>query len=202
MFQRVSLFQLYSTNILEICEKLSEIPDVVLRKHFDNILHSVRQTAERKNIKELKDWLNHKDANPWILECISLAATGISKEDWRATSMDTNIAESAHALSQRHGIRLSLLSAIQKVYDLDGMQFGHERAAVNFGVKKRYGNRSITGRIKQSIKRSEKVSKKREREKAEEIVGTELAIVETLINKHGIDRGIIEKYLKGQTPKN
>jgi len=172
-----------------------------LRKHFDNILHSVRQIAETKDIKELNNWLNHKDANPWILECISLATTGISKEDWRGTSMDTNIAESAHALSQRHGVRLSLLSAIQKVYDLDGMQFGRERAAINFGIKKRYGNRSITGRIRQSINRTQKTSKKREKERAEEIVGTELAIVETLINKHGIDRSIIEKYLKGQTPQ-
>ena len=132
--------------LLALCNKLRDIPTVMLRDHYNNILSSVRQAAEAANLKLLLNWLDHKDHNPWILQCLSFATTGISRRDWFSTSATTNIAESAHAQSQRDGTRLSLVAAIRKGMLLDSRFFESTKAQTWSGVAVKYGNNSMTGR--------------------------------------------------------
>ena len=175
---------------------------MVLKQHFLNTIFAVRQVAEKEKIQPLLNWLDHKDANPWILTCLSRATTEMEAEDWMTTSMDTNIAESAHILAQRHGRRLTLVSAIEKGYDIDAEFFGREKAALNFGVHRRQGNMTMTGRAKRSIKRSVKTKKKKQGDMNETIktVGEKLGVLENLV-KLGMNPEIADAYLKGQLSK-
>ena len=156
---------------------------MVLKQHFLNTISSVRRVAEKEKIQPLLNWLDHKDANPWILTCLSRATTEMGAEDWMTTSMNTNIAESAHALAQRHGMRLTLVSAIEKGYSIDAEFFGREKAALNFGVHRRQGNMTMTGRAKRVIRRSVKAKKKKQGEMNEtfEIVEEKIGVLEKLI---------------------
>jgi hypothetical protein len=74
-------------------------------------------------------------------------------KDWQTTSFTTNIAGSAHAHSQRDGIRLSLLAAIQRGRKFDLQFLRLEHAAFKFGVNPRYGNISFAGRKKKAVVR-------------------------------------------------
>ena len=55
------------------------------------------------------NWIKHKDANPWVLTCVTFALSKMGRSDWYSTSVDTNIAESAHAQLQRDGVKLTRL---------------------------------------------------------------------------------------------
>jgi hypothetical protein len=175
---------------------------MILKQHFINTISAVRQVAEKEKIQLLLNWLDHKDANPWILTCLSRATTEMEVEDWMTTSMDTNIAESAHALAQRHGTRLTLVSAIEKGYDIDAEFFGREKAALNFGVHRRHGNMMMTGRTKRSIKRSVTAKKKKQGDMNEAIKSAreELGVLEKLIDL-GLDPEIAGAYLKEKISK-
>jgi len=175
---------------------------MVLKQHFLNTIFAVRQVAEKENIQPLLNWLDHKDANPWILTCLLCATTEMEADDWKTTSMNTNIAESAHALAQRHGMRLTLVSAIEKGRDIDAEFFGREKAALNFGVHRRQGNMTITGRAKRSMKRPVKAKKKKQEEMNEtiKIVEEKLTVLESLV-KLGMNPEIADAYLKEQLSK-
>lgn len=181
---------------------MRELPHIVLKQHFLNTISAVRQVAEKEKIQPLLNWLDHKDANPWILTCLSRATTEMEPEDWMTTSMDTNIAESAHALAQRHGTRLTLVSAIEKGYDIDAEFFGREKAALNFGVHRRQGNMTITGPAKRSIKRSVNTKKKKQGDMNEtiKIVQEKFGVLDKLIEL-GMDPDIANAYLKEQLSK-
>jgi len=171
----------------------------VLKEDFNRVLKKVNEAAEYENLKPLKDWLRHKDANPWVLLCLSIATTAMSKRDWRCTSMDTNYAESAHALSKRHGVRVSLLSVVMKSLRIDSEQVGRTNAAGIWGVRKNYGGNAVTARETKKINRAVAANKRREKaleESVAQTVGAELMVAETLINKHGLDPSLIEKYLR------
>jgi hypothetical protein len=73
--------------------------------------------------------------------------------DWVATSFTTNIAENAHALSQRHGKHLTLVGAIQLGEKLDRQHFQLARIVQTTGLSAMYGNRSTTGRARKSLVR-------------------------------------------------
>ena len=178
---------------------LYQLPNVILKEHFDQILETINQAAEKNDLKPLKDWLRHKDANPWILLCLSIATTGMFKRDWRSTSMDTNYAECAHATSKRHGVRLSLLAAVKKSLRVDSEQVGRTPAAGIWRVRKNYGGNAVTARESKKINRAVAASKKKEKvleEAVAQSVGSKLAIVETLINKYGMPSLVMKSYLK------
>jgi len=105
-------------------------------------------------------WLNHKDRNPWVLECLSPALTQMNPTDWGTTSNNTNVAESAHALAQRDGIHLSLVGAVQKGQRIDERFFQLELGTMLYGIQPRYGNTSVSGRKKMSISRKKVQAKK------------------------------------------
>ena len=120
---------------------------------FQETLATVRTEAEAENLKPLINWLDHKERNPWVLQCLSLATTGMSRKDWQTTRFNANPAESAHAYSQRDGIKLSLLAAVQRGKRIDERFFQLEFGAYRFGINPRYGNTTFSGRKKLSATR-------------------------------------------------
>ena len=80
------------------------------------------------------------------MQCLSLATTEMNCQDWRSTSFNINNTESAHAQSPQEGVKLTLLSVVNKDMRLDFRQFEAARAMQTVGVSIRYGNNSMTGR--------------------------------------------------------
>jgi len=158
---------------------------------FQETLATVRTEAEAENLKPLINWLDHKERNPWILQCLSLAMTGMSRKDWQTTRFNINPAESApgHAYSQRDGIKLSLLAAVQRGKRIDEQFFQLEFGAYRFGINPRYGNTIFSGRKKLSATRKKaKVAKKasapaRELEKMAEIMGAAEVLKDHIIEQ-------------------
>ena len=70
---------------------------------------------------------------------------------WYSTSVDTNIAESVHAQSQRDGVKLTLVTAIKKGERLDSLMFSLEQAVMSGGISAKYGNRLMSGQARQSL---------------------------------------------------
>ena len=97
----------------------------------------------------------------WVLRCLGRACSKMPVEDWLTTRNDTNVAESAHALSQRHGKRLSLVSAIKKGQEIDKRFLFAETASRTVGIANKYGNNSKSGRDAQSINRTKAANKKK-----------------------------------------
>src|SRR4030095_16631208 len=102
------------------CSRLKVLPEIVLEEHFREELARVKADATESNNQEVLSWLQNKEGkNAWVLHCVSPATSRMKKDDWYSTSHSTNIAESAHAHSQRDGTRLTLVSAIQIARQLD-----------------------------------------------------------------------------------
>ena len=162
-------------------------------------MRKARNVAEVEDNKKLLDWLDHKRANPWILTCICPATTKMSREDWFSTSSSTNIAEGAHAHSQRDGVKLTLVSAVNKGKRLDSHFFALEKAAVSFGVSAKYGNQSMSGRAKQNLVRNAaRKQKQKEKEKIQiEIEETMRMASEMIIA--GISHEVIEQFLASKS---
>jgi len=147
--------------MLGLCDRLRMLMNLTDESVFHEILATVRKEAEANNLKPLINWLQHKDRNPWVLQCLSLATTGMSRRDWQTTRFNTNPAESAHAYSQRDGIKLSLLAAVQRGQRIDGRFLELEFGAYRFGINPRYGNTSFSGRKKLSATRKKTKAAKR-----------------------------------------
>ena len=93
---------------------------------------------------------------------------------WSNTSYTTNPAESAHALSQRYSIRLSLVGAIQQGKKIDEQFFVVHRSIRDNGISRGYGNRSVSGREKKNMARREvHTRKKQEREEERQVENEE-----------------------------
>ena len=86
--------------MLDLCDRLRMLMNLRTVSVFHETLAHVRKEAEAKKLTPLINWLNHKEKNLWILQCVSLATTGMSHRDWQTTRFNTNPAESAHAYSQ------------------------------------------------------------------------------------------------------
>ena len=129
----------------------------------------MKEGAQQNNYRGILDWLTHKEGkNEWILKCVSIATTKMNRDDWFTTSTSTNLAESAHALSQRDGTRLTLVNAIQMGKKIDHRFLESRHVAENMGIMSRWGNRTITGRTQDNLKRSKKATAKKNEKRATE----------------------------------
>jgi hypothetical protein len=148
----------------------------------------------------MKDKSGKRD---WVLRCVSAATSLMDRDDWYGTSMSTNIAESAHALSQRDGIHLSLVAAIQAGKKIDDRFLEVKAAAVNTGIMSRSGNQSGAGRAERNLKRSQKAAEKRKGKSTVKEVNKEdesdamktLRMAQDLI-KEGVPAATIDAFLK------
>src|ERR1700734_3313412 len=112
------------------------IPD---ETQFWSLLDHVRQEAEKVDDTSILNWLRNKSGeNSWVLECLSLATSKMNRQDWFTTSANTNVAEAAHALSQAHGTRLTLVSAVQIGRQIDARFAENESIAKTKGISKSY----------------------------------------------------------------
>jgi hypothetical protein len=146
--------KLYELTYADICDILKGLPGHLTLESLHAALSIVRaETVKPDASKALVNWLKHKDANPWVLNCLCFPLSSMRSVDWIATSFTTNIAESAHALSQRHGKHLTLVGAIQSGEKLDRQHFQLARIVQNTGLSAMYGNRSTTGRARKSLVR-------------------------------------------------
>ena len=89
--------------------------------------------------------------------------------------MDTNIAESSHAQSQLSGVKLTLVTAVQKGKEKDSRFFDLESVVISHGISAKYGNMSLSGRAKQSVTCNQAHQRKKQATKLKE--GTEVAVV-------------------------
>ena len=178
---------------------MRDLCNVTEEDTFHNIYQYVRNEAEKHQIKSLLDWLDDKQRNEWVLQCISPATSKMSKADWYTTSCNTNVAESAHAHSQRDGTRLSLVSAILKARKLDAIHFECEEAIRTMGIGSRYGNSSSSGRAAKNLNRSKAAAKKRvkgnvELQQQEDV----LARAQDLIYE-GMSKEVVGAFLKSKS---
>ena len=112
----------------------------------------------------------------------------MNRQDWYSTSVDTNIAESAHAQSQRLGVKLTLATAVQKGKEKDSRFFDLEQAFASHGISAKYGNMSLSGRAKQSATRNQARQRKKQATKPKE--GTEVATAVLSTANELIQRGV------------
>jgi hypothetical protein len=145
--------------------------------------------------KQLGDWLKHKDDNPWIFQGLCLPLSNMSRENWFTTRFNTNVAESAHAMSQRSGKHLSLVGAIMASERLDSQFLESRRSAIQFGLSTNYGNKSITGRTQKNMARNRKRAAKRREEgkKADESVEKTVAAATNLLMDRLMNSGELGK---------
>ena len=171
-------------------------------EQFWSILQYVEEEAKKLKDESVLDWLqNKKGENLWILKCLNRATTKMNHEDWYSTSFSTNIAESAHALSQRDGTKLSLVSAVQRAKQLDERFLEGEKASRTMGVFSKYGNNSLTGRSTKNLKRSAKKAKKRagldpKLQQQEAILERASGLI-----REGIALNVVEFYLNSEQEK-
>ena len=98
---------------VELCSRLKTLSEVMDEGHFYNELESIKRYPTEFNYMEILKWIQDKtDKNGWVLKCISAATSKMNRNDWYATSMTINVAENAHALSQKDDKHLSLVGAI------------------------------------------------------------------------------------------
>ena len=132
---------------------MKSLPGCNLSEVFDKELEDIKQIAEKTQNTLILNWLRNKSGtNSWVLRCINWTKTKMNRDDWFSTSFTTNIAESAHAVSQRYGVRLTLVAAIQHGQKIDLKAAGTLQLATTWGVYLKYGNNSLTGRTATNIK--------------------------------------------------
>lgn len=185
----------------ELTKLLKKIPDIVVFDHYLQLLKQVREIAEQSEIQPLLNWLDHKDHNPWVLQCLSLATTKINRNDWMSTSKNTNNVESDHSNIQRDGVKLSLVSAVQKGRSYDQRNLQNSKHVQFSGVARHFGNNSQTGRAKKKVARNLAVRNKKQakdKEKEGTTEGHELEIAQDLI-RSGVAPEIVEKYLASKS---
>jgi hypothetical protein len=145
----------------------------------------------------LVNWLKHKDSNSWVLKCLCFPLTSMKPTDWIATSFTTNVAESAHALSQRYGKQLSLMAAIEAGQKLDGQHFELKKVVQHSGLRSMYGNGNATGRIKKNLNRqrarAETTKKGKKNEATEKVLMEARSLLEADVSKEAVEEFLAAK---------
>jgi hypothetical protein len=145
----------------------------------------------------LLNWLKNKEDNGWVLKCLSIATSEMSRDDWFATSFTTNIAEAAHAHSQREGgLRGSLVSAIKKGLTLDKRLWQTATAVQETGIQDKYGNNSMSGKAFKNLTRGESTKRKKDERNSELQAQKEVLDGATNMIRLGIPLRVIANYIR------
>jgi len=118
--------------------------------------------------------------------------------DWIETSFTTNIAESAHALSQKYGKQMTLMGAIQAGQKLDSQYFEVEKNIQMSGVMVRYGNNSATGHARKSLNRKKARTEAAKKSKKQEMTEKTLMEAKNLVHA-GISAEVVEQFLSSKS---
>jgi len=178
---------------------LSRLPSHLTLESLDAALSIVRaETLKDKPLEALVNWLQHKDSNPWVLKCLCFPLTSMNAIDWIETSFTTNIAESAHALSQKYGKQMSLMGAIQAGQKLDSQYFELEKNVQLSGVMVNYGNNSATGRARKSLNRKKARMEVTKKSKQQQMTEKTLREAKNLVDA-GISAEVVEQFLSSKS---
>jgi hypothetical protein len=180
-----------------LCKKLRGLTEILDEAQFWNVWKNVKDGATEHKHEDVLNWMKHKEgANSWIVKCVSRATSKMDWNDWYSTSFDTNIAESAHAYSHRDGVRLTLVSAVQRGKLLDERFLVGKHAAKRGGIISKYSNHSITGRTASNLKRTKKAAIKKS--KKDPVLQQQESILEraqSLVHD-GVSIDVVDLFLK------
>ena len=183
----------------EICDILKGLPGHLTVESLHAAISIVRaETTKANPPKALVNWLKHKDSNPWVLKCLCFPLSSMRAVDWVSTSFTTNIAESAHALSQRHGKHLTLVGAIQSGEKLDRQHFQLARIIENTGLSAMYGNKSTTGRTRKSLLRQRSRTEAMKKAKKHDTTEKILMEAKNLLDA-GVSKEVVEEFLASKS---
>jgi hypothetical protein len=113
------------------------------------------------------------------------------KEVWFATPFDTNVGEAAHALSNRAGVDLTLLTAITLGEQIDTAMLESIELISFRGVRATYKGKSQIHRFKENEKRRQKRTEKAKAKAREAAMAREEA---------ARDEGVIGEGVDGEEP--
>jgi hypothetical protein len=133
--------------------------------------------------------------------CLSPATTRMSKGDWYTTSNNTNVAESAHAYSQRDGTRLTLVSAVLKGKKLDSIHFDRTAAIVTMGVRSHYGDSSSTGRAGKNAIHAKAAANKKAKQNVELKQKLDVFAKAQELVQSGVDMKVVNMFLEMEVAK-
>jgi hypothetical protein len=185
-----------------LCKKLRGLTEILDEAQFWNVWKNVKDGATEHKHEDVLNWMKHKEgANSWIVKCVSRATSKMDWDDWYSTSFNTNIGESAHAYSHRDGVRLTLVSAVQRGKLLDERFLVGEHAAKRGGIISKYGNHSVTGRTASNLKRTKKAAIKKS--KKDPVLQQQESIFEMAQNlvDDGVSIDVVNLFLKTEKQK-
>jgi hypothetical protein len=136
------------------------LPELLREEHIKNCLNALKAAAIQRNLPALKSWIQHKERNVWILKSLCQPMSTMRKEVWFATPFDTNVGEAAHALSNRAGVDLTLLTAITLGEQIDTAMLESIELISFRGVRATYKGKSQIHRFKENEKRRQKRTEK------------------------------------------
>ncbi|PKY31772.1 hypothetical protein RhiirB3_393557, partial [Rhizophagus irregularis] len=103
-FERNARAKKFSSETLNLILNISTAPSI---GELEKIFYTLEQLEESK----IKEWIRYY-RQPYVLASLNLNASKIDPEIWASSANNTNVAEAAHALANREGKHLKLLTAI------------------------------------------------------------------------------------------
>ncbi|PKY60790.1 hypothetical protein RhiirA4_519938 [Rhizophagus irregularis] len=96
-------------------------------------LEKIFYTLEQLEESKIKEWIRYY-RQPYVLASLNLNASKIDPEIWASSANNTNVAEAAHALANREGKHLKLLTAIIRGRKVDQKALKIMETENKFGV--------------------------------------------------------------------
>ena len=92
---------------------------------------------------------------------------------------------------------MTLVTAVKKGERLDSLMFSLEQAAMSGGISAKYGNRSMSGRARQNLTRTQACQRKKQ-EKDKDSGPTEALRLATELVQRGVAPSAVEGFLLSQ----
>jgi hypothetical protein len=163
------------------------LPELLREEQIKNCLNALKVAAIQRNLPALKSWIQHKERNFWILKSLCQPMSTMRKEVWFATPFDTNVGEAAHALSNRAGVDLTLLTAITLGEQIDTAML-ESIGLISFrGVRATYKGKSQIHRFKENEKRRQKRTEKAKAKAHEAAMARDEAARDERVIAEGVD---------------
>ncbi|GBC52700.2 hypothetical protein GLOIN_2v1773466 [Rhizophagus irregularis DAOM 181602=DAOM 197198] len=125
-FERNARAKKFSSETLNLILNIPTAPSI---GELEKIFYTLEQLEESK----IKEWIRYY-RQPYVLASLNLNASKIDPEIWASSANNTNVAEAAHALANREGKHLKLLTAIIRGRKVDQKAVKIMETENKFGV--------------------------------------------------------------------
>jgi hypothetical protein len=149
------LCKLTNFHRIDILRALCDLPTLQSKEALDQCWRRLKESARQLDLAPLKNWLQHKERNPWILKSLCHPLSTMRREVWFATPNNTNVGEAAHALSNRAGVKLTLLTAVTVGEKIDTAMLEAIQQSSFKGVRAQYKGHGEMQRFERNQKRRE-----------------------------------------------